>query len=80
MGRKIAVRVGETVGIGLIGDGVIGLLQPEQHIARWESGPSWWQRALKPFVGDARNTRTFAAAEVVAGIALVWLLPPGRKK
>lgn len=80
MSRSIAVRVGETVGIGLIGDGVIGLLQPEQHIARWESGPSWWQRALKPFVGDARNTRTFAAAEIVAGVALVWLLPADRRK
>ena len=76
MSRSIAVRVGETVGIGLIGDGVIGLLQPEQHIARWEDGPSWWQRALRPFVGNAKNTRTFAVAEIVVGIGLVWALPP----
>lgn len=79
MARSIAVRVGETVGIGLIGDGVIGLLQPEQHVARWDSGPAWWQRALRPFVGDARYTRTFAAAEIAVGLALVWALPPGRK-
>lgn len=79
MARNLAVRVGETVAVGMIGDGVIGLLQPEQHIARWESGPAWWQRALRPFVGNARNTRTFAAAEIVAGVALVWALPPRRR-
>ncbi|MFV0634123.1 hypothetical protein [Demequina sp.] len=80
MGRNLAIRTAETVGMGLIGDGVLGLLQPEQHVARWESGPSWWQRGLRPFVGNARNTRTFAAVEIVAGIALVWALPKGGKR
>jgi hypothetical protein len=79
MGRTLAVRLGETAAVTLIGDGVIGLLQPVQHIQRWESGPAWWQRALGPLVGNARDTRAFAAAEVVAGLALMWALPPRRR-
>lgn len=80
MGRTIVTRMAETVGLGLIGDGVIGLMQPERHAQRWESGPAWWQRALKPVVGDARDSRVFAAVEVVAGIALVWALPRAGKR
>jgi hypothetical protein len=78
MASTIVVRLGETAAVTLIGDGVVGLLQPVQHIARWESGPAWWKRALGPLVGNPRDTRAFAVAEIAAGIALIWLLPPRR--
>ncbi len=60
----------ETVGIALIGDGVVGALIPQRHIARWKTGPQLWQRTLAPFAGHPERTRIAAIAELAAGL---WL-------
>ncbi len=42
-------RLREILAIMLIGDGVIGLLDPERHVALWRRGQSSYRETMEAF-------------------------------
>lgn len=66
----IAERVKECIGMMMIGDGVLGLVSPQRHVALWESGPPWWRSMMEPFVDRPTLTRCVGAALLAGGL---WL-------
>jgi hypothetical protein len=63
-------RLGESAGMLMIGDGVLGFLYPRDHCLLWRGGPNWWRGAIAWFANHPRATRAFAAAEIASGL---WL-------
>lgn len=63
-------RIGEIVALVAIGDGMLALLRPDEHVALWRGGPDWWDKSLEPFAKHPRLTRAVGAAAVLAG---VWI-------
>ena len=61
-------------GIILIGDAVVGALIPARHTRRYELGPHWWKRAMRPFIQQPTLTRVLAAGEFGAGL---WIALKG---
>lgn len=68
--KNSAYRAAESVGMVMIGDGVLGMLRPSQHCLLWRGGPRWWRDTIDWFAAHPAFTRSVAAAEVAAG---VWL-------
>jgi hypothetical protein len=66
----VAERLAELVGMLMIGDGVLAVLEPEHHMRLWRQGPAAWERIMDPFVKRPGLTRRLGAAEVALG---VWL-------
>jgi hypothetical protein len=63
-------RALECFALTMIGDGVLGFVEPKRHVQLWLRGPKVWQSMLQPFVDNPDLTRWIGAAEVAAGI---WL-------
>jgi len=63
-------RILECFAITMIGDGVLGFVEPKGHVQLWLRGPSWWRRMLQPFAKRPELTRWVGAAEFAFGI---WL-------
>lgn len=63
-------QVRETTAMLLIGDGILGLLQPSAHCAVWQVGANSWDTALEWFADRPRLVRACAALEIAAGL---WL-------
>ncbi len=66
----IGRRITEAVALAAIGDGMMALLRPREHVALWRDGPSWWRKAVGPFARRPGLTRAAGAAGVLLGI---WL-------
>jgi hypothetical protein len=64
----IAERAMECVAMMMIGDGVLGLVEPRRHLSLWEAGPGWWRAMFDPFLRRPGLTRCLGAAEVALGI------------
>lgn len=61
-------RMTEIAALLLVGDAVVGMLQPERHARLWRSGPRAYRAAMEPFVRQPGLTRVLAAAEAAAGL------------
>ena len=61
-------RMTEIAALLLIGDGVVGLLQPERHTRLWRNGPAPYRAAMQPFVRNPGLTRFAAAGELALGL------------
>ncbi len=61
-------RMQEVLAMLLIGDGVIGLLQPERHARLWKHGPTQYRRVMEQFVRQPGVTQFLGAVEVGLGI------------
>ena len=66
----IVARLKECLAMMMIGDGVLGVLEPHRHAALWRRGPGWWRAMIEPFVRHPEMTRWVGVGEVVLG---VWL-------
>lgn len=64
----IQQRIAEVAALLLVGDGVVGLMQPERHARLWRSGPRPYREAMQPFVRHPGLTRVAAAAEAAVGL------------
>ncbi|HVW76001.1 MAG TPA: hypothetical protein VHB45_00200 [Alloacidobacterium sp.] len=54
----------------LIGDGMMGMVQPSRYAGEWQMGPSSWQ-GLMEFLKERPNlTRLIGAVEVAGGLML----------
>lgn len=63
-------RIGESIAMMMIGDGVLGAWRPAEHCMVWRGGPRWWNAMIDWFSAHPTLTRAAALAEVGAG---VWL-------
>jgi len=63
-------RVIESLGMLMIGDGVLGTLRPAEHCLMWRGGAEWWRKTMDWFAAHPDLTRAAAIAELGAGL---WL-------
>ena len=54
----------------MVGDGLIGLLQPRRHVDLWKDDALGTETLVKPFVGRPGRRRLYAAVQIAAGLAL----------
>lgn len=67
----LAARVKEVVGMAMIGDGVVALIEPSRHARLWQSGPRAYSDALGYLARHPGLVRAMAVAEVALGLWLV---------
>jgi hypothetical protein len=63
-------RIAEMAAIFMIGDGLLGLTQPQRHTALWQERALGAEMAVRPFVGRPGRRRLYALAQIAAGLAL----------
>ena len=69
-GVPLMSRVVEMAAIFMVGDGLIGLLQPRRHVALWEAHALGAEKAVAPFVGRPGRRRLYAVVQIAAGLAI----------
>ncbi|MFS0772054.1 hypothetical protein [Sphingomonas sp. 1P08PE] len=75
--RDIAIRrTAEMAAVFMIGDGLLGLLQPARHVDLWRSRVDAVDMLVRPFGGRPGRRRWYGALQLVAGIALASRLRP----
>lgn len=63
-------RAAEMAAVFMIGDGLLGLLQPERHVDLWKDKALGAEAVVRPFVGRPGRRRVYGLAQLAAGI---WL-------
>jgi hypothetical protein len=63
-------RVAEMAAIFMVGDGLIGLLQPRRHVDLWKDDALGTEKLVKPFVDQPGRRRLYAVVQIAAGLAL----------
>jgi hypothetical protein len=63
-------RAAEMAAIFMVGDGLIGLLQPHRHVNLWKNDALGTETLVKPFVGRPGRRRLYAVVQIAAGLAL----------
>lgn len=63
-------RIAETTAMLMIGDGVLAMIAPREHVRLWQKGPTGFKRIMRRFEQRPGLTRTIGAVEVGLG---VWL-------
>ena len=63
-------RTAEMAAVFMIGDGLLGLLQPKRHVALWRSDVAAVDGLVRPFAGHPRRRRAYGLVQLAAGIAL----------
>jgi hypothetical protein len=71
-------RSAEMAAVFMIGDGLLGLLQPRRHVALWRSDVAAVDALVRPFGGRPGRRRADGALQFGAGLLLASLLtrPP----
>lgn len=72
--RIAARRTAEMAAMFMIGDGALGLIQPERHVALWRSRMAGVDRLVRPFAGRPRRRRLYGALQLAAGLILAGTL------
>ncbi|WP_156678600.1 hypothetical protein [Sphingomonas profundi] len=76
----IAVRrTVEMAAVFMIGDGLLGLVQPRRHVALWRSDVAALDALVRPFGGRPGRRRAYGVLQVAAGLALATALRPSDK-
>jgi hypothetical protein len=66
----LARRSAEMAAVFMIGDGMLGLLQPRRHVALWQERSLGAEVLVAPFVDRPGRRRVYALLQIAAGIAL----------
>ena len=78
-GTRIGVkRAAEMAAVFMIGDGLLGLLQPVRHVGLWRSEVGAVDALVAPFGGKPGRRRWYGLAQIAGGIALAASLRPRR--
>lgn len=78
--RSIAVkRVAAMAATFMVGDGLLGLLQPERHVALWRSRLPAIDILVREFDGKPGRRRLYGMVQIAAGLALAAQLKAPRK-
>ncbi|WP_375273092.1 hypothetical protein [Sphingomonas sp.] len=72
-------RAGEMAAVFMIGDGLLGLLQPTRHVDLWRSDVAAVDALVSPFGGKPTRRRLYGLAQLTAGIMLAASLRPRKK-
>ncbi|WP_242153926.1 hypothetical protein [Sphingomonas sp. BAUL-RG-20F-R05-02] len=67
-------RSAEMAALFMIGDGLLGLLQPERHVDLWRSDISAVDVLVRPFAGHPTRRRAYGLLQIGAGILLASAL------
>ncbi|KIU28511.1 hypothetical protein SR41_07735 [Sphingomonas melonis] len=76
-GSPWPARAAEMAAIFMVGDGLIGLAQPDRHVDLWKDAALGAERVVRPFVGHPARRRVYAVAQIAAGL---WLASRQRPK
>ncbi|MEN2785158.1 hypothetical protein ACFOKI_13965 [Sphingomonas qilianensis] len=63
-------RGAEMAAMFMIGDGLLGLLQPRRHVALWAEDALGSEALVAPFRGRPGRRRAYALVQIAAGLAL----------
>ncbi|WP_237709264.1 hypothetical protein [Sphingomonas elodea] len=63
-------RSAEMAAVFMIGDGLLGLLQPRRHVALWRSNVPAVDVLVRPFADRPGRRRAYGALQIVVGVAL----------
>lgn len=69
-------RAAEMAAVFMIGDGMLGLLQPRRHVDLWRSDVTAVDVLVRPFGGHPSRRRAYGLLQLGAGLALASLLTP----
>ncbi len=61
-------RLKEVLGMSMIGDGVLTVLDPQRHCLLWEIGPQPCREFIDEFVQHPTLTRVVGALEIGFGL------------
>lgn len=75
--RQTGKQALELVGMLMIGDGVLGVVQMERHLNLWKGWSQWLDRTTDYLLERAALTRALSLLEVGAGLALTSVLTGG---
>ncbi len=68
--RDLTKRAAELAATFMIGDGLLGLLQPERHVDLWRTDAGGAERLVRPFVDRPERRRAYALVQIAAGLTL----------
>jgi hypothetical protein len=69
--RQIGTRRALEMGaVFMIGDGILGLLQPERHVGLWRSTVPALDALVRPFGGHPGRRRAYGLFQIAAGVLL----------
>ena len=77
MGLK---RTAEMAAIFMIGDGLLGLLQPGRHVDLWRSRVAGVDLLVRPFEGRPGRRRLYGLIQIAAGLGLASALVAGESR
>ena len=63
-------RTAEMCAVFMIGDGLLGLLQPDRHVDLWRSKVGAVDALVRPFAGRPKRRRGYGALQLAAGVLL----------
>ncbi|MEG3167448.1 hypothetical protein U1737_04480 [Sphingomonas sp. LB3N6] len=63
-------RAAEMAAIFMVGDGLIGLIQPRRHVDLWKDDALGTEKLVAPFVDRPGRRRLYAVVQIAAGLAL----------
>ena len=69
-------RAAEMAAVFMIGDGLLGLLQPDRHVGLWRSDVTAVDVLTRPFRNHPGRRRAYGLLQIVGGIALAAALRP----
>ncbi|MEG3093200.1 hypothetical protein [Sphingomonas sp. PB1R3] len=69
-------RSAEMAAVFMIGDGLLGLLQPTRHVDLWRSDVAAVDGLVRPFAGHPGRRRAYGLVQLAAGLALATMLKP----
>lgn len=67
-------QIRELLAMVAIGDGILGLVEPRRHVARWAAGP--WAGAMTWARRRPGLTRAMAGTQLLVALWYVRRLPP----
>ena len=63
-------RSAEMAAVFMIGDGVLGLIQPKRHVQLWRSDVAAVDGLVKPFAGRPDRRRVYGLLQIAGGVLL----------
>ena len=69
-------RSAEMAAVFMIGDGLLGVLQPARHVELWRSEVDAVDRLVRPFGGRPGRRRAYGLVQIAAGVVLAATLKP----
>ena len=69
-------RSAEMAAVFMIGDGLLGVLQPTRHVDLWRSEVDAVDCLVRPFGGRPGRRRAYGLVQIAAGVALAATLRP----